>query len=194
MQTVVLASGSPRRKELLTNLGVKFEVVVSGEAEDSAETDPAKLAAELGHLKAAAVAALRPYSVVIAADTVVACNGRLLAKPADAAQNAEFLRALSGRTHQVFTGVCVKSPAGTWQGVERTDVTFRTLSDKEIEHYANSGEGFDKAGGYGIQGLGMALVASVGGDYSNIVGFPLGLVIRLLRDADIAVWGDSVGA
>lgn len=191
---VVLASGSPRRKELLTNLGVTFEVVVSGEAEDSLERDPAKLAAELGHLKAVAVAALRPDAVVIAADTVVACDGELLAKPADAAENAEFIRALAGRTHQVFTGVSVISPAGLWEGVEKTDVTFRPLSETEVQFYAQCGEGLDKAGGYGIQGVGMGLVASVNGDYSNIVGFPLALVIRLLRAAGIAVWNDSQGA
>lgn len=198
-RAVILASGSPRRRELLSNLGVNFEVVVSGEAEDSPETNPAKLAEDLGRLKAEAVARLHPQAVIIAADTVVAQGELLLAKPADARENADFIRALAGRTHQVYTGVCVISPAGRsveqlWSGVERTDVTFRPLSETEIQFYAQSGEGLDKAGGYGIQGVGMGLVARVEGDYSNIVGFPLDLVIRLLRRAGVAVWNDPQGA
>lgn len=193
-RAVILASGSPRRRELLSNLGVNFEVVVSGEAEDSPETNPAKLAEDLGRLKAEAVARLHPQAVIIAADTVVAQGELLLAKPADARENADFIRALAGRTHQVYTGVCVISPAEQCSGVERTDVTFRPLSETEIQFYAQSGEGLDKAGGYGIQGVGMGLVARVEGDYSNIVGFPLDLVIRLLRRAGVAVWNDPQGA
>ena len=193
-RAVILASGSPRRRELLSNLGVNFEVVVSGEAEDSPETNPAKLAEDLGRLKAEAVARLHPQAVIIAADTVVAQGELLLAKPADARENADFIRALAGRTHQVYTGVCVISPAEQCSGVERTDVTFRPLSETEIQFYAQSGEGLDKAGGYGIQGVGMGLVARVQGDYSNIVGFPLDLVIRLLRRAGVAVWNDPQGA
>ena len=132
--------------------------------------------------------------MVIAADTVVAAGADLLAKTANAAENAVFIRKLSGRTHQVFTGVAVVSPAGTFRGVERTDVTFRPLSETEVQFYASSGEGLDKAGGYGIQGVGMGLVARVEGDYSNIVGFPLALVMRLLRQAGVNVWNDAVGA
>ena len=196
---VILASGSPRRRELLGNLGVPFEVVVSGEAEDSTETDPEQLALELARLKAEAVAKLHPEAVIIAADTVVAQGDLLLAKPADAAENAEFIRTLSGRTHQVYTGVCVVSPAvagqaGRWDGVERTDVTFRPLSETEVQFYAASGEGLDKAGGYGIQGIGMGLVSRIQGDYSNIVGFPLTLVTQLLRRAGVSVWNDVQGA
>lgn len=194
VQRVILASGSPRRRELLTNLDVAFEVVVSGEAEDSLEPDPEKLAGELARLKAVTVSAQHPDAVVIAADTVVACENVLLAKPADARENAEFIRTLSGKVHQVFTGVSVISPAGHFAGVERTDVAFRPLSEAEIQFYAHSGEGLDKAGGYGIQGLGMGLVSRVDGDYSNIVGFPLNLVIRLLRRAGVPVWGDPEGA
>lgn len=184
---VILASGSPRRRELLTNLGVPFRVVVSGEAEDSTETDPQRLAAELARLKGRSVAAQWPGAVVIAADTVVARGETLLAKPADAAENIEFLRVLSGQTHQVYTGVCVIAPAGQWTETERTDVTFRALSDAEMAFYARSGEGMDKAGGYGIQGVGMALVSRIEGDYSNIVGFPLSRVIGLLRRAGVRV-------
>lgn len=189
MPGVILASGSPRRRELLGNLGVEFEVVVSGEAEDSTETDPARLAQELAQAKARAVAAAHPERVVIAADTVVALGDVLLAKPADEAENAKFIRQQSGRTQQVYTGVCVVTPAGEQSGVERTDVTFRTLSEAEVQFYARSGEGLDKAGGYGIQGVGMALIERVDGDYSNIVGFPLALVLRLLRGAGVSAFG-----
>nr|WP_221269518.1 Maf family nucleotide pyrophosphatase [Deinococcus budaensis] len=185
---VILASGSPRRRELLANLGVPFRVVVSGEAEDSPERDPARLAGELAALKAGAVARLAPDAVVIAADTVVALGGELLGKPGDEAENRAFVRRLAGRTHQVYTGVTVIVGGQVRGGVERTDVTFRALTDHEIAHYAATGEGLDKAGGYGIQGVGMVLVRRVDGDYSNVVGFPLGLVIRLLREAGVRVW------
>ncbi|MPY65500.1 septum formation protein Maf [Deinococcus sp. SDU3-2] len=192
---VILASGSPRRRELLTNLGVPFRVVVSGEDEASEERDPARLAEGLARQKAAAVARTHPGAVVIGADTVVALGGELLAKPRDEAENRAFVRRLSGRTHQVYTGVSVFAPDGKRGsvergGVERTDVTFRALTDAEVTHYAVTGEGLDKAGGYGIQGIGMALVARIEGDYSNVVGFPLGLVIRLLREAGVRVWGE----
>ncbi|CAM3946489.1 Maf family nucleotide pyrophosphatase [Deinococcus marmoris] len=186
---VVLASGSPRRRELLTLLGVEFRVQVSGEDEDSLETDPHKLAAELAALKGRSVAALNPNALVIAADTVVAVDGVLLAKPADAAENAEFLRQLSGRIHQVFTGVSVFMGGNERTEVARTDVTFRTLSDAEIDYYAQSGEGLDKAGGYGVQGLGQALVSRIEGEFSNVVGFPMSVVIRLLRGHGVSVWG-----
>ncbi|CAM3517044.1 Maf family nucleotide pyrophosphatase [Deinococcus frigens] len=186
---VVLASGSPRRRELLTLLGVTFRVQISGEDEDSAETDPHRLAAELAALKGRSVAALNPGALVIAADTVVAVDGVLLAKPTDAAQNADFLRQLSGRTHGVFTGVSVFMGGHERTEVARTDVTFRTLSDTEIDHYAQSGEGLDKAGGYGVQGLGQALVSRIDGEFSNVVGFPMSLVIGLLRAHGVPVWG-----
>ncbi|WP_198296528.1 Maf family nucleotide pyrophosphatase [Deinococcus sp. DB0503] len=187
---MILASGSPRRRNLLANLGVPFRVVVSGEAEDSPERDPARLAGELATLKARAVAQSHPDAVVIAADTVVALGEELLGKPADEAENRAFVRRLAGRTHQVYTGVTVLSGGQESGGVERTNVTFRALTDSEIAHYARTGEGLDKAGGYGIQGVGMALVTRIDGDYSNVVGFPLALVIRLLRGAGVAVWGE----
>ncbi|GGL82685.1 Maf-like protein [Deinococcus aerolatus] len=186
---VVLASGSPRRRELLTLLGVPFRVQVSGEEEDSAETNPHTLAAELAGVKGRSVAALNPDALVIAADTVVAVDGVLLAKPADAAENAAFLRQLSGRTHQVFTGVSVFAGGREQAGVARTDVTFRVLAEAEIDFYAQSGEGLDKAGGYGVQGLGQALVSRIDGEFSNVVGFPMSLVIALLRGHGVPVWG-----
>ncbi|MFT2719337.1 Maf family nucleotide pyrophosphatase [Deinococcus sp. A31D244] len=191
---VVLASGSPRRRELLGGLGVAFEVIVSGEDEDSTQTDPHALAAELALLKGRSVARAHPDAVVLAADTVVAVGADLLAKPATAAENEAFLRRLSGRTHDVYTGVAALHGAAEAVEVARTRVTFRALDDAEIAHYAATGEGLDKAGGYGIQGLGMALVERLDGEYSNVVGFPLSVVIRLLRGAGVPVWGSLRGA
>lgn len=187
---VVLASGSPRRRELLIQLGVPFRIVTADLDEVSDFTDPAEVARDLALQKARAVAAREPGALVIASDTLVALGDQMLGKPRDAAQNREYLRLLSGRTHQVYSGVAVLGGGGQQFGVERTDVTFRQLSPGEVAHYAASGEGLDKAGGYGIQALGMALVARVEGDYSNVVGFPLALVIRLLRAAGVPVWGE----
>ncbi|MFC4425426.1 Maf family nucleotide pyrophosphatase [Deinococcus navajonensis] len=191
---VILASGSPRRRELLGSLGVPFVVQVSGEDEDSGETDPARLAAELALLKGRSVSAQWSGALVLAADTVVACDGQLLAKPQDTAQNEAFLRLLSGRTHQVFTGVASLCGGESTVEVARTDVTFRALTDPEIRFYAQSGEGLDKAGGYGIQALGASLVCRLEGEYTNVVGFPLSVVIRLLRAGGVPVWNEVRGA
>lgn len=191
--SVVLASGSPRRRELLTLLGVPFTVQVSGDPEESVTQEPAALAGELALQKARTVAREVPGAVVIGSDTVVALETQLLGKPADANENAAFLRLLSGRTHQVYTGVAVVGAGREQVEVARADVTFRALSPAEIAHYAASGEGLDKAGGYGIQALGMALVERVGGEYSTVVGFPLSVVIRLLRTAGVPVWNDLHG-
>lgn len=186
---VILASGSPRRRELLGHLGVPFEVHVSGEDEDSEERDPERLARDLALLKGRSVAGRFPDRVVVAADTVVALGEALLGKPATADENAAFIRHLSGREHQVYTGVAVLRGRHEQVEVARTDVIFRTVSPDEAAYYARSGEGLDKAGGYGIQGLGMALVSQVRGEYSNVVGFPLTVVTRLLRRAGVPVWG-----
>ncbi|PTA69684.1 Maf family nucleotide pyrophosphatase [Deinococcus arcticus] len=186
---VILASGSPRRRELLGLLGVPFTVQVSGEAEDSPETDPARLAAELALLKGRSVARTAPDAVVLAADTVVALDGELLGKPADRAENEAFIRRLAGRTHEVYTGVAVLRGGHEGLEVARTAVTFRTLSGAEIAYYAATGEGLDKAGGYGIQAVGMALVQRVDGEYANVVGLPLTVTTRLLRAAGVPVWG-----
>ncbi|MGY2892282.1 Maf family protein [Deinococcus sp. UYEF24] len=201
---LILASGSPRRRELLTHLGVPFRVVTSDIPEVSLHQGPAEVARDLAEQKARAVRALLPgvNAHILASDTLVALHdqaqgdtaqgGTILGKPTDTEQNAEYLRRLSGRTHRVYSGVALLGPSGKLHsGVEMTEVSFRTLSENEIAHYAHSGEGLDKAGGYGIQGLGMALVARIGGDYSSVVGFPLTLVISLLRGAGIPVWGQS---
>ncbi|GGJ63861.1 Maf family protein [Deinococcus aquiradiocola] len=189
--SLILASGSPRRRELLTHLGVPFRVLVSDIEERSAHSDPALVARDLAEQKARATAALPggDAPLVLAADTLVALDGALLGKPVDAAQNAAFLRTLSGRTHTVFSGVALLHAGELSSGVTATHVTFRALTESEVAYYAASGEGLDKAGGYGIQGLGTALVERIEGEYSNVVGFPLTLVAALLRSVGVPVWG-----
>lgn len=191
---LVLASGSPRRRELLGHLGVAFRVVTSDIEEVSVYTDPADIARDLAEQKASAVQALLGAEagearLILASDTLVALGNTVLGKPGDAAQNAEYLRQLSGRTHRVYSGVALLNAGQMNSGVECTEVTFRTLTETELQHYAASGEGLDKAGGYGIQGLGTALVERLSGEYSNVVGFPLTLVISLLRAAGVPIWG-----
>ena len=195
---LILASGSPRRRELLAHLGVAFRVLTSDIPEISVYSGPADVARDLAEQKARAVAAVlggqtpegQP-ALILAADTLVALNGEVLGKPADAAQNAEYLRRLSGQTHRVYSGVALLAVSGLLSAVECTEVTFRELSEVETLYYAASGEGLDKAGGYGIQGLGMALVSRIHGDYSNVVGLPLARVASLLRGAGLTVWGQQ---
>lgn len=187
MTDLVLASGSPRRRELLGRLGVPFRVLTAHTEEHSDCRDPADVALDLALQKARAVRPLAPGATIIAADTLVALDDRILGKPRDEQENLEHLALLSGRTHTVYTGVAVLTPDLEDSGVEATRVTFRELSEAERTWYAASGEGLDKAGGYGIQDLGLALVARVEGDYSNVVGFPLARVIDLLRGAGLTV-------
>lgn len=179
--TPILASGSPRRRELLSHLLKHFEVIASDADESSPLTDPAALAVALAQRKAGAVAAAYPGRPVLGADTVVALDGRLLGKPADEAENREFITLLSGQTHKVITGLCLLVGGQAHAAHTETAVTLRRLSPAEIAHYVASGEGLDKAGGYGIQGLGMALVSRIDGDYSGVVGLPLGQTLELLR-------------
>ncbi|WP_366520440.1 Maf family nucleotide pyrophosphatase [Deinococcus sp.] len=187
---VILASGSPRRRELLRSLGVMFEVQSPDIEEVSAATMPKGVARDLALQKGRAIAAQYPGAVVIASDTVVALGQTQLAKPENEAENANFLRQLSGLPHAVYSSVAVISPSGEDSAVSDTQVFFRALSPGEVNWYARSGEGLDKAGGYAIQGLGAALIDRIEGEYSGVVGFPLSIVIRLLRKHGVAVWGE----
>jgi septum formation protein len=191
LPSLILASSSPRRRELLSGLGVPFQVITSDIPEISTHRGPADVARDLAEQKARAVQGMLTgeQALILASDTLVALGEVVLGKPTGPEQNADYLRQLSGRTHSVYSGVALLTPEGLRSGVECTAVTFRTLSEQEVQHYAHSGEGLDKAGGYGIQGLGMALVSRIEGDYSNVVGLPLSLVISLLRGAGVPVWG-----
>ena len=192
---LVLASASPRRRELLLQAGFPFEVHSAqvDETERPGE-DAIALSVRLARLKAEAVAAVAPDAVMLGADTVVVAPGvsagDLLGKPADAADAARMLRLLSGATHQVVTGVCVHGP-GTSE-IRRTEVaaaltwvTFHTLSEAEIAAYIATGEPFGKAGAYAIQGRAARWIPSIHGDYSNVVGLPLALVTSMLAAFEI---------
>jgi septum formation protein len=187
---VILASGSPRRRELLSSLGVVFGVHSPDIEEVSQAATPQEVARDLALQKGRAIAAQHPGAVVIASDTVVALGKAQLAKPESEAENAAFITQLSGKAHGVYSGVAVISDAGEDSAVSDTQVFFRALSPGEIQWYARSGEGLDKAGGYAIQGLGAALIGRIEGEYSGVVGFPLSLVIRLLRKHGVEVWGE----
>lgn len=182
---LVLASASPRRRELLSQLDIRFTV----SAADIDETPQAGEAAEayvgrLAREKARVVASRHPGAWVLAADTTVALGAELLGKPRDAEEAQAMLTRLSGRTHDVYTGVAL---AGRHEEtlVVRTRVTFRSLSPGEMSWYANSGEPLDKAGAYAIQGKGGFLVAGVEGSPSNVVGLPLGETVALLERAGL---------
>ena len=185
MTDLILASGSPRRRELLGKLGVDFRVRVSDIDEDIPELDPAQFVETLARAKAGVVASLEPLASVIAADTTVALEGRILNKPLNIEENADFIAALSNRWHEVHTGICVVHAGQVVSAVELTRVKFRELSALEINGYASSGEGLDKAGGYGIQELGMALVERIEGDFFNVMGLPVVRLIALSRSVNL---------
>ncbi|GGM91466.1 Maf-like protein [Thermus composti] len=173
---LVLASGSPRRKALLEALGYPLKVVVPGVAEEDLALPPQELARALARRKGEAVEG----EWVLAADTVVDLDGEVLGKPKDPEENRRFLGRLSGRAHLVHTAFYLRTPKGVVEEVHTAKVFFRPLSEEEIAWYVDSGEGLDKAGGYGAQGLGMALLERVEGDFYTVVGLPVSRVFALL--------------
>lgn len=179
---IVLASASPRRKELLERHLKEFEILPSDTEEIIPENYPPDQAPELLALqKATAVAALRPDAVVIGADTGVLIDGQLFGKPKDTDHAIRMLECLSGRTHTVITGCAIiyRKIQKTWS--VKTEVTFYPLSRREIEEYVATGEPMDKAGSYGIQQKGTLFVKKINGDYNNVVGLPLTSLIRELK-------------
>lgn len=181
---IILASGSPRRKELLGNMGIRnFQIVKPNFEEEGVHApSPGALVEALSAGKAAAAAALSdPDALIIAADTVVALDNMVLGKPANRADAVSMLTALSGKRHQVYTGVTVRRGNQVVTQHEVTAVTFRSLSPSEIEDYVSTKEPMDKAGSYGIQGFGSLLVEGIDGDYFNVMGLPvcrLGLILK----------------
>jgi len=183
---LVLASASPRRQELLRSAGILFDVQAAHVAEDILPGEGARECAErLSREKALAVAGQRPRDVVLGADTVVAVDGQVLGKPSDAADAARMLRMLSGREHQVITGVCLVAGGKPSVASETTLVTVSEITDPDIADYVASGEPMDKAGAYAIQGIASRWIPRVEGDYSNVVGLPIALVWRMLRKAGV---------
>lgn len=173
---IILASQSPRRKELLERMGIKDFETISPNVDESAfhGLPPEELVRRLSAEKAAAVAGkVGEDAIVIAADTVVALEGAVLGKPADELDAFKMLSALSGVRHQVYTGVTVCRGGEKQTAHEVTDVTFRELSEREIEDYISTGEPMDKAGAYGIQGYGALLIQGISGDYYNVMGLPV---------------------
>jgi nucleoside triphosphate pyrophosphatase len=182
---VVLASGSPRRRDLLDQLGVTFTVAVPDidETPRSGE-DPVGYVGRLAVAKSAAVAAPGD-ALVIAADTTVDLDGRILGKPADAAEATAMLKALSGRTHRVHTGVALRRGAVSNAGVATTLVTMTPIGDHALRWYVGTGEPLDKAGAYAVQGAGGVFVERIRGSVSNVVGLPLHLVVRLAAELGV---------
>jgi septum formation protein len=179
---IVLASASPRRRELLARAGVVFEVVVSPVEEiHDASIEPERLCEMNATLKAEDVAARCPHATVIGADTLVFIDGEPLGKPADLDEARVMLRRLAGRLHKVCTGVCVISPDGRREVFhETTEVTFHPLDEAAIEDYLKVANPLDKAGAYGIQEFGERIIAGIRGDYDNVVGLPVARLTRLL--------------
>jgi len=191
---IYLASGSPRRRELLTQIGVPFDRI-SSEVDETPRPDEgahayvARLAAEKA---AAGIARMRADSLaprlVLAADTTVALDDHILGKPVDDAEARTMLRRLSGRTHEVLTGVAISDGARTEVATSTSVVTFRELADAEIAAYVASGEPMDKAGAYGAQGLGAVLIANLSGSFSGVVGLPLTETMQLLQRFGYPFW------
>jgi septum formation protein len=189
---LVLASGSPRRKSLLSDLDVDFIVVPADVDESSLVGEDAKTyVARVATLKAQTVRESYPNAVVLAADTTVDRDGEILAKPVDAADAASMLRSLSGREHFTHTAVCVAHGDLVDTVVVSTAVMFRCLGTEEIDWYVRTGEPLDKAGAYGIQGRAAAFVSSISGSVSNVVGLPLAETIGLLRKAGVNAAGTA---
>ena len=184
---LVLASASPRRSELLRNAGISFQVEPAHVPEvPLPQETPLAYAQRLAREKALVVFARHPNGVVLGADTVVVVDNHLLEKPSDAQDAARMLRLLSGRSHQVITGVCVVARGFERTEAEITEVSFSPLSDEEIAGYVRTGEPMDKAGAYGIQGIASRWVKGIEGCYFNVVGLPVQRVYRLLRAAEQA--------
>ncbi len=196
---LVLASASPRRQELLRSAGIRFIVEPADVDETPLAGEHARECAErLAGEKAMKIWQSHRQDIVLGADTVVVVDGEILGKPVDAADAARMLRMLAGRTHEVITGVCVVKPIrGQGAGAsdqwvshsttasERTVVTMSEISDQEILEYVSSGEPMDKAGAYAIQGRASRWIPRIQGDYSNVVGLPVALVYRLLRESGV---------
>ncbi len=181
---IILASASPRRRELIKNLGIEYEVKTADcEEETVLGEHPKDTVTRLSRTKALWVAERETApAIVIGADTVVAIDDEILGKPANRDEAAKMLRELSGRTHRVYTGITVTDGNKTVSEYVRTDVKFYELSDKQIESYVSTGEPMDKAGAYGIQEYGSLLVESISGDYFNVVGLPVSRLRRVLNE------------
>jgi septum formation protein len=181
-ERLLLASASPRRREILENLGFDFEILPADVDESEVPwNDPVESAKLLAEIKAVEVQVKRPRKTIIAADTIVLCDGEVMGKPATNEEAAGMLGRLSGRAHEVVTGITVLAPPNIRLiEAESTKVFFRELSKSEITRYINTREPFDKAGAYAIQGYASAFIDRIEGDYFNVVGLPVARLFRML--------------
>ncbi len=185
---LILASSSPRRRELLASIGAEFDVVPSHVPEEHQEGEaPEEYVARLSRDKARAIAMLHPDRWVVAADTTVLLGDQLLEKPADAADAARMLGTIAGRTHIVYTGVTLENASRDYREtrVAESEVRMLPLSREDIEWYVATGEPLDKAGAYAVQGVGSMFIDSIHGSYTNVVGLPLALLYQMLRKAGL---------
>lgn len=174
MKYIILASASPRRKEILELADLKFDIMPSNAQEITTKTAPNEVVMELASIKAKDIyEKSEKQSMIVGADTVVAYQGQILGKPTDEADAKRMLTMLSGQTHEVYTGVCVIEDEKIKTFYEETKVTFYEISDEQIDRYIKTGEPMDKAGSYGIQGKAAVFIKGIEGDYYNVVGFPI---------------------
>ena len=192
MNKIILASASPRRRELLEQLGVEFEIIPSQVEEKMKSMEPSRMVMELSEIKAEDIynslsQEEKELSIVIGADTVVALEDQVMGKPQSSSEAIEMLSRLQNNTHQVYTGVTLifrKGPGKVPSKIsffEKTDVTMYPISSDEIAAYVNTGEPLDKAGAYGIQGRGAAFIKEIHGDYNNVVGLPIGRLYQEMK-------------
>ena len=186
---IILASASPRREQLLRQVGYEFQVLPSlAEEDNSAALPPDELVQTHARAKAWAVARqVAPADVVIGADTVVVLDGKVFGKPGSAAQACRMLRELSGRTHSVWSGIAIVTEGRCLCAAVETRVTLGLLSEAQIERYVATGEPLDKAGAYAVQGIGAVFVEKIDGCYFNVVGLPLNALARLLSEVGVAL-------
>lgn len=185
---IILASASPRRKDLLAGIGLSFEVMAANLDEESYSAPTAQELVKLLSLEKARALSLKyETALVIAADTVVVLDDDVLGKPKDLAENKRFIERLTGRSHYVYTGHTLSLKGVEKSHVEETEVRFRALSNTEIERFVATGEGLDKAGGYAIQGYGSTLVPFISGDYFNVVGLSVCTVIELAEQLGVTL-------
>ncbi|SDF70019.1 Maf family protein [Marvinbryantia formatexigens] len=187
MEKIILASGSPRRSELLEQAGIPFEVIKSGAEEIITKTEPGEIVKELSFCKARTVVEEHPGCLVLGADTIVVLDGQVLGKPKTKEHAMQMLREMQGRAHQVYTGVTVIRDAQTvCSFYEKTEVVFYPMTDDEIRSYVESGDCMDKAGAYGIQGSFAVYIKEIHGDYYNVMGLPVGKLWQELKACHIA--------
>lgn len=183
--TLILASGSPRRRELMEQAGLPCQIIPSSEPETTLKTSPQDIVMDLAYKKASRIFSDLPENpageyAVIGADTVVACDGMVLGKPADKKEELSMLHMLQGRSHNVYTGVSILSETECSTFFCSTEVVVSPMTEDEMERYASSGEPYDKAGGYAVQGRFAVYVSEIRGSYSNVVGLPLAALYREL--------------